>query len=383
MKTVIVPDSFKGTLSSDAVIAILKAEIARFYPKTVVEAFPLADGGEGTVSAYLSIFGSDAIKVTRLVYGPFIGEKVNANYAIIEGRTAVIEAAQTCGQSLAEGRQDPRKTTTYGLGEQIEDALNKGYRTFKIGLGGSSTNDFGSGMAVALGVRFFNAEGETFIPTGGTLNQVTRVDIGGMDDRIKEADFTVLSDVDNPLLGPQGASYVYAPQKGATTEMLPILEKNMTHLNEVIHHDLDRDVSGIRGSGAAGGLGAACLLYLNAVIHSGVQELLHELDFGTILDGADLVITGEGHIDPETLHGKGVEGVARFAKVYHVPVLAIGGRIDEEVKKPLMDDGVTDFLAISAGEARPLSELRKTATEDLRKAFDSYLAANEKLFKKR
>jgi len=372
MEFVLAPSNFKGTLSSIQVIEMLSKVINSFDKKASIISFPLADGGDGTLDSYKFLYKNNYQEIKIEASGPFYHKDIYSSYLIVNKKTAVIESCKFCGLALAGDKSNPSLTTTYGVGEAIIDALNKGIRDFKIGIGGSSTNDLGSGMACSLGVRFLNRNLESFLPTGGTLNEVTHIDISNLDKRIMESTFTILSDVENPLLGTNGATYVYALQKGASKKDLPVLEANMNHLNEVIKKDLHLDFSKEKGAGAAGGLGLAAKLYLKGTIKSGAVEILEESNFQNSISSDSLVITGEGHIDRQTLSGKTISRIARICKIKKVPLLAIGGIIDEEIKPSLIDLGVTDFLTTSTKKYPTFKELKENASKDLIYSFKSY-----------
>lgn len=314
------PDKFKGSLTAGEVTEALARACRRVYPDARIIRRPLADGGEGSLDLLREVL---PLKVHRLeVPGP-LRKPVTATYLMGDGK-AYIEVAQACGlQYVPPHRRDPGRSTTIGVGLLIDDAMARGAREIYLFLGGSATNDCGAGMAGALGYRFFSDRGNDFIPTGDSLGYTTRIDREDVNGQLKNVRFTAVCDVDNPLLGPDGATYVYAPQKGAKPEELPVLEDHMTCFAAIMESDLGyRPAS---GSGAAGGLGAGCLAFLNADLRSGIDVLLEAVGFADLLAAADLVLTGEGKIDEQTPRGKVVSGVGRAARAAGIPVVAFAG----------------------------------------------------------
>jgi glycerate kinase len=321
-------DSFKGSASSKQVGEAIREGILRVMPSAQVEVVPVADGGEGTVQALVDATGGRLVTVT--VTNP-IGEKVEATFGILgDGQTAVIEMAAASGLTLIPPeKRNPWVTTTYGTGELIKAALEHGCRKIIIGIGGSATNDAGAGMAQALGVKLLDEDGNQIGFGGGELGRLRRIDMSGLDKRASEAEFIVACDVDNPLTGERGASYVYAPQKGATPEMLPKLDSNLRHFAEIVRQQLGIDVEHVPGAGAAGGLGAGLMAFLKAKLKRGTEIVFELVKLEEKIASADIVITGEGQIDAQTVFGKTPIGVAKLAKRYGKPVIAIAGSIGE------------------------------------------------------
>jgi len=331
LRIVVAPDSFKGALSARDVCDAMRLGIARAVPDAEIIAVPMADGGEGTVQSL-----TDATRgrlVARRVCGP-LGDEVDAAFGILgDGETAVIEMAAASGLPLVPPSQrNPLLATTYGTGELIRAALNEGARKLIIGIGGSATTDGGAGMAQALGVRFLGAGGQVLARGlgGGALKDVERIDVSGLDPRLAGTETVVACDVDNPLCGPRGAAYVYGPQKGATPEQVEALDRNLAHFADVIERDLGKNIRGLPGAGAAGGLGAGLVAFLDAVLRPGVDIVTEVTRLREHLKSADLVITGEGQIDAQTLRGKTPIGVAKTAKEFGLPVIAIGGSIADD-----------------------------------------------------
>ncbi len=327
MKFVLAPDSFKGSLTAAEVCVAMERGVRMAWPDADILAMPMADGGEGTVDSM--ILATGGVKHQVHVTGP-LGDPVEAYFGILgDGQTAVIEMAQASGLPLLpEDRRNPLVTTTYGTGELIACALDKGCRNIMIAIGGSATNDAGAGMAEALGVRFSDRGGRSIPRGGGGLAHLASIDVTGLDDRLAGTNITVLCDVDNPLCGPDGASVVFGPQKGATADVVRVLDHNLEHFAEVVKDQLGVDVKDEAGAGAAGGLGYACVAILNAKLRRGAESVMDATRFDDALHGADLVITGEGRCDAQTLRGKTPFAVAARAKSLGIPVICLAGSVD-------------------------------------------------------
>ncbi|TCO61517.1 glycerate kinase [Caldanaerobacter subterraneus] len=348
MKILLAPDSFKGSLSSKEVCHAMENGIKRVIDAEIIS-IPIADGGEGTVEALVYAVGGEIIRSD--VTGP-LGEKVEAFYGILKDGTAVIEMAACAGLYLVpEEKRNPLKTTTYGVGELIKLALDKGCRKFIIGIGGSATNDSGVGMAQALGVKFLDKDGNEIGFGGGQLHKIEKIDISSIDKRIYESEFIVASDVDNPLCGEKGASYVYGPQKGATPEMIKILDENLKHLAYEAKKVIGKDYSEVPGAGAAGGLGFGLMAFLNAKLKRGIEIIIETARLEEKIKEVDLVITGEGNTDFQTAFGKAPAGIAKLAKKYNKPVIILSGGLGKDYKS-LYDIGVTALFSITN---RPMS----------------------------
>ena len=325
-KIVVIPDSYKGSVSGKRICEIIGQTVTEMMPECTVVSIPAADGGEGTVDAFLAAL--DGKKEFVAVSGPF-GEKMQVYYGIFSD-FAVIEMASCAGLPLVGEKKNPLITTTYGVGEMILDAVEKGCREIVIGIGGSATNDAGCGMAAALGVRFTNSLGKEYIPTGGTLADIARIDIRGLDPRLKDAKFTVMCDIDNPLYGENGAAYIFGPQKGADESAVKLLDEGLRHFAEIISDDLGKAVSETAGGGAAGGMGAGLAAFLDAELRQGIDVVLKYTGFDERAKDADFVITGEGRMDAQTLCGKVVCGVSKACRKLGVPCVAIAGSIDPQ-----------------------------------------------------
>lgn len=322
-KCVVVSDSFKGTVSSREICAIAQQVIPRHFPACEVVCIPVADGGEGTVDCFIQAMGAQRVEVTVT---NALGEKSAAAYARI-GELAIIEMAAAAGLPQVGALRCPGTATTYGVGELIAHAVDSGCRKILLGLGGSATNDGGCGCAAALGVRFYDADGQSFVPVGDTLGRIARIDTAEAEALLRSVEITVMCDVTNPLYGPTGAAYVFAPQKGADAEKVKSLDAGLRHFGDVIRSQYGLDVSAMPGAGAAGGMGAGCVALLGGTIQSGIDAVLDVTGFDRQLEGADLVITGEGRIDSQSADGKVISGVARRTRAKGVPLIAIAGGI--------------------------------------------------------
>lgn len=321
-KYVLIPDSFKGTLSSEEICRIASEEILRLEPEAEICAIPVADGGEGTVDAFLAAVGGTRAEVPCT--GP-CGQEVMGFYGLLPDGTAVVEMAAAAGLPLAGACRDPEKTTTYGVGQLMAHALSRGAKRLVLGLGGSATNDGGCGAAAALGAEFLDAEGRPFVPTGGTLTQIVHIRMKGLRETLAGAEVTVMCDIDNPLCGPAGAAAVFGPQKGADAAMVARMDAGLRHLAETLEKDVGMEVLTLAGGGSAGGFGAGAAAFFGGQLRMGIDVVLDLTDFDRKCRGASLVITGEGHLDSQSLRGKTVVGVARRARALGVPAAALVG----------------------------------------------------------
>ena len=341
---ILVPDSFKGTLSTIEVCNIMKSSIKNLYKDANIISVPVADGGEGTVDAFLYALGGE--KKSVWVSDAFNEQKILAHYAMLKDDIAVIEMAACAGLPLVKNRLEPDKTTTFGVGELIIDAINSGAKKIILGLGGSATNDGGCGMAAALGVKFKDEQNQEFIPTGGTLSQIYKIDMNNIYSKIKDVEFISMCDVDNPLCGRLGASAVFAPQKGADEDMVKSLDEGLAHLAKVIKRDLHIEVKDIKGAGAAGGLGAGSIAFLQSKLTKGIDVILDTINFDELVSKADIVFTGEGKFDSQSLHGKVVMGVANRSQKYKTPVIVVTGAIGENIQEAY-NKGITAIFSIN------------------------------------
>lgn len=341
---ILVPDSFKGTLSAIEVCNIMKSSIKNLYEDANIISVPVADGGEGTVDAFLYALGGE--KKSIWVSDAFNEQKILAHYAMLKDDIAVIEMATCAGLPLVKNRLEPDKTTTFGVGELIIDAINSGAKKIILGLGGSATNDGGCGMAAALGVKFKDEQDQEFIPTGGTLSQIYKIDMNNIYPKIKDVEFISMCDVDNPLCGKLGASAVFAPQKGADEDMVRLLDEGLAHLAKIIKRDLHIEVKDIKGAGAAGGLGAGSIAFLQSKLTKGIDVILDTINFDELVSKADIVFTGEGKFDSQSLHGKVVMGVANRSQKYKTPVIVVTGAIGENIQEAY-NKGITAIFSIN------------------------------------
>lgn len=358
MKLVIATDSFKGSLSSREVADAFEEGFRRHYPECEVVKVRISDGGEGTVESLVETLGGEYIDTT--VANP-LGRPITASYGIINnGGTAVIEMSAASGLPLLkEEERNPMLTTTYGTGEMIADAIQRGCRRFLIGIGGSATNDAGVGMLRALGFRFLDCEGNALVGGGDILSKIDKIDNSHAREELSECEFVVACDVTNPLYGEQGAAHIYAPQKGATPEMVEQLDRGLRNFARVVEEFNGSQIATMEGAGAAGGLGGGITALLNAKLVRGVDMVLSAIHFDRIIEGCDLVITGEGKIDRQTLMGKAPSGVLAVAAKQQIPTIAIGGSIEwcEELRN-------SDFTAIEevTPQGMPLCEAMQADT---------------------
>jgi glycerate kinase len=350
VKIVVAPDSFKECLSALRVAEAIARGLRRADPEAEVVLVPMADGGEGTVDAVVEATGGRRLRTT--VTGP-LGDPVEATFGVTgDGATAVMEMAQASGLPLVPPqRRNPLVTTTYGTGELIGEALAEGVRTVIIGIGGSATVDGGAGMAQALGVKLTDASGRELGWGGGELGRLAHVDVGGLEERVLGVRFRVACDVTNPLLGERGAARVYGPQKGATPEMVAVLERDLTRFARIIARDLGVEVAKVPGAGAAGGLGAGLKAFLAAELVPGVEVVAEAVGLAEKMAGADLVITGEGKLDGQSAFGKTPVGVARLAKKEGIPVVALAGALGADVERVLAH-GIDAYFGIADGPLR-------------------------------
>lgn len=368
-KIVLIPDSFKGTISSAEVCEIVAQAACRYFPQVETVSIPVADGGEGTVDCFLLSQPGERVSVS--VKGPYF-EEVTADYALLDGgKTAVMEIASCAGLPMVDGRKNPKLTTTYGLGQLILDAARRGAQRIVIGLGGSCTNDAVCGMAAALGVVFTNAAGESFIPTGGTLKDICHIDRSGLAQELCGVEIVAMCDIDNPMYGPTGAAYIFGPQKGADDAMVKELDAGLMHLSQRMIEDLGVDVSSLPGAGAAGAAGAGVVAFLGGTLAKGIDVVLDSVKFEELISDADLIITGEGKLDTQSIRGKVVVGVSQRAKPLGVPVVALVGDVGDSIE-PVYDMGVTAVFSTNQ-VAVPFQEARLRAKEDLAASADNLM----------
>ena len=343
-KVILMPDSFKGTMSSSEICSIMKSEILKHFPECKVESIPVADGGEGTVECFVEAMNGE--RVTLSVKGPFM-EDIESFYATVDGgKTAIIEMAAAASLPMVLGREDPKLTTTFGVGELIRHAVDKGCKKIVVGLGGSCTNDMAAGAAAGAGALFYDEDGNTFVPTGATLSKIKKIDISPLKKLLEGVEIVAMCDIDNPLYGPTGAAYVFSPQKGADKETVKLLDDNLRAGAEIVKAELGADVSDLPGAGAAGGMGAGMVAFFGAELKAGIDTVLDTVGFETIAADADLVFTGEGKIDSQSLRGKVVIGIAQRAKKIALPVVAIVGDIGDNMG-PAYDMGVSAIYSIN------------------------------------
>ncbi len=355
-------------MSSEKIISIMKERILAYHPDCEVVSIPVADGGEGSVDSFLAALGGK--KITLPAKGPW-NEDIEGFYGMLPDGTAVIEMAAAAGLPQVGDRKDPSKTTTYGVGQLILHAAKNGAKRLVIGLGGSATNDAGCGAAAACGVSFLDSSGKKFVPVGDTLDRIAHVDTSTLDEAVKALPITAMCDIDNPFYGPSGAAAVYGPQKGADPAMVEMLDGKMKKLSEVISRDLGVELQEIPGSGAAGGMGGGMRAFFSARLQMGIDTVLDVTDFGKLAAGADMIFTGEGKIDGQSLRGKVVIGVARRAKEMGIPVVAVVGDIGDNIEGAY-ENGVTGIFSTNR-VAVPYKEARPRAESDMRLTMDNLL----------
>jgi glycerate kinase len=359
MKILVAPNAFKEALSAKEAGEAIKGGLLRALPNSDIVVLPIADGGDGTIEVLVEATNGEFIE--KEVTGP-LGERVVAKFGILgDGETAVIEMARSSGLALVpKEKRNPAITTTYGVGELIRSALERGAKRILVGIGGSATNDGGAGMAQALGAKFLDKDGNE-LPFGGlALKDLASIDISNFHPLAKECEVIVMADVKNPLCGPEGASYVYGPQKGGTKELIEELDRALFNFAQVIKRDLGKDILNLPGAGAAGGLGGGLVAFLNARLRPGIDMVLEILNIEERLKGVDIVISGEGKIDGQTIFGKGPAGIAKKAKEKAIPVILLGGAVDEDADI-LRKEGLVDALfSITRGPITLEESIRQT-----------------------
>ncbi len=356
-KIIIAPDSFKGTMSSIEVGKIIADAVRAVLPECGIISLAIADGGEGSIDAFLH--NNSGIKVPCRVTGPNF-KKVDCVFGLIEDK-AIVEIAQCAGLPLAEPK-NPGITTTFGVGELIDEAIKRGAREITLALGGSATNDCGAGMAAVLGAVFYNKEGKAFVPVGETLRDIVRIDISGVREKLRGIKIKAMCDVKNVLYGENGAAYIYAGQKGAGPKQITELDEGLRHIARIIYRDTGVDVSSIQGGGAAGGLGAACAAFLGGSLISGIDAVLEMCGFEETAADADIIITGEGKFDRQSLMGKVVDGISKKSPD-KAKLIVIAGKIDiseTDYKKA----GIYAVFQTSA-PAKTFEQIKRTCREDL------------------
>ncbi len=347
MKIIIAPDSFKESMTALEAATAIENGLKKVMPEATYVKMPMADGGEGTVQSLVDATGGTIIEKT--VTGP-LGQPVRAFFGILgDGKTAVIEMAAAAGLHLIEkSKRNPLVTTTFGVGELILAAIESGVKRVILGLGGSATNDGGAGMAQALGAKLLNAKGEQIGFGGGALSELVKIDLQSVHPRVKTTAFIAACDVDHLLTGTNGASAIFGPQKGATPEMVSQLDQNLAHYAKVVQRDIGISIDQVPGAGAAGGLGAGVIAFLSAILKRGIQIVIGESNLQAEMIDADLVITGEGKIDHQTIHGKTPVGVSKLAKTYGIPVIAIAGKLSKD-SDVVLEYGIDALFSITPG----------------------------------
>ena len=359
MKIVIATDSFKGSMTSIEASEHIEAGINRVFSDCNIIKIPVADGGEGTVDSILNSYGGEyySLVVTDPLLTP-----VNAVYGILNDGTALIEMASASGLPLVpESARDPLRATTKGTGEMILSAMNRKCRRIIVGLGGSATTDGGVGMAQALGYSFLDSSGKELTSGGGSLNKLSYIDTANVDHRLKDTEIIIASDVINPLFGKNGAAYVFSPQKGADSATVKRLDENLRHFDSIVKGYCDIQIASEPGTGAAGGLGYGLMAFCSATMKSGINMILDTIDFDSRIENADLIITGEGKIDGQSIFGKVPTGIAERAKKKNIPVLVIAGGIGDDINQ-VYEYGISSIMS-TVNKAMPLSDAISQAPE--------------------
>lgn len=358
-------DSFKGTLSSRQVNQIIKESIQPYFMHHEILTFAIADGGEGTLDAFVGATNAELVSIP--VNNPYL-EPIGATYARI-GNSAMIELASAAGVNLISNRLNPLKTTTFGVGQLINHALENGANHIMLGLGGSATNDAGCGIATALGVKFYDHNDQVFLPTGGTLKDIAYIDTSSIHKKAMEASWTIISDVNNPLYGKEGAAQVYAPQKGADQAMISLLDEGLEHFSNVVLRHIGKDISHEDGSGAAGGVGAGMRAFFDANHVSGINFFMDLVGLDEHLEDTEMIVTGEGRLDEQTLNGKVVYGISHLAFQHKIKVIAVVGQmIDHQQVNTLP----LDEIVVLHKEEKPMRRISQHAESDLRIAMQSW-----------
>lgn len=359
-KIILIPDSFKGTVTAEEFCRISSDILQNYFPHSEIVSLPLADGGEGTTDCFLTMAGYT--KVTATVKNAFM-EDITGYYAV-KGNTAVMEMAMCASLPSAKGRENPATTTTYGVGRLISHAVKNGVEKIILGLGGSCTNDAGTGMAAALGTEFFDENGNCFIPTGATLDKISRYSTEKSEKLLENVEIVAMCDIDNPLYGKNGAAYIFAPQKGADSAMVAQLDDKLKYIANLTEKRTGNNYYDINGAGAAGGMGFGVCAFLGGSLKPGVNLILDTIDFEKQLSDTDLIITGEGRLDSQSLSGKAVIGISRIAQQHSVPVIAVVGSVADDITS-VYSQGVTAVFTTNT-QPVPFEIAAINAKENLR-----------------
>ncbi len=367
-KYILIPDSFKGTMSSGEICDIMESSILKHEPDSKIIKIPVADGGEGSVDSFIEAVGGE--KISANVKGPYF-ENTESFFGMLKDNVAIIEMAAAAGLPMVGDNKQAGQTTTYGVGELIEKAIESGAKKILLALGGSSTNDGGCGAWAALGTKFYNKDGEEFTPVGDTLIDIEKIDNSKTKAFINGCEIITICDIDNPLCGENGASAVFGPQKGATPDDVKSLDKGLAHLAYIVSRDMGIDILNIPGSGAAGGMGGGAVAFLGSKLRMGIDVVLDTVEFEEKAKDVDTIFTGEGKIDGQSLRGKVVIGVAKRAKELGVPLIAVVGDIGDNVEGAY-DVGVSAIVSINR-VAVPYKEAKERAKSDLALTIESIM----------
>lgn len=365
-KIIIAPDSFKETMTNIEVTDIIYNTLKELYPEYNYKLFPIADGGEGSLNAFFKAGGE--LKECQTVGANF--EPINANYLIFND-TIVIEVAQNVGFKYKKEFSNPGNTSTFGIGEVMKEALKTGLKKVYFCLGGTITNDGGCGLASSLGIKFYNKNNELFVPTGDTLKDITKIDNTEFIKNYNDIEIIGLCDVTNPLYGLNGASYIFAPQKGATEEQVVSLNEGLIHLEKIVKKDLNIDKANYEGAGAAGGLGYSIVAFLNGKLQKGIDTILDLFNLENEIDENTIVITGEGKLDSQSLQGKVISGITKRVASSKAKVVVVCGKL--EGKKEFYYDKGIDQIIVTNEEGLPFEEVKKICKDQLRKAIKNII----------
>lgn len=368
-KFVLIPDSFKGTLSSTDICKIMSDSIKNCFNDAKIISVPVADGGEGSVDCFLSALGGQKKKIG--CKGPYMEDITSFFGVLSDGETAIVEMASAAGLPMVENNKNPLLTTTYGVGQLILSAANAGAKKIIVGLGGSCTNDFGCGAAAACGIKFYDAEGKDFIPVGGTLSKISRVDFSGRAKILDGIEIITMCDIDNPPFGESGAAHVFAPQKGADENAVKILDDGVKHVCNLLFEITNKNYSTLSGGGAAGAMGAGMVAFFNSQLKMGIDTVLETVNFSKLIEDADYIFTGEGKIDSQSIRGKVVLGVAKKAKLQNKKVICVVGGAEGDLEEAYKQ-GVTAIFTINK-LPQDFSISRYNSKENLRFAMDNVL----------
>ncbi|WP_196592958.1 glycerate kinase family protein [Pectinatus sottacetonis] len=367
-KFIVIPDSFKGTLSSYEICAIMSKKITAYFPCANIVTIPIADGGEGTTDAFIAALGGQ--KIITEVNGPY-QKRITSFFGILPDKTAVIEMAAAAGLPLVKDNLHVEYASTFGVGQLIKKAVDCGCKKIILGLGGSCTNDGGCGMAAALGGIFKDIAGNAFLPVGNTLKDIATINLSSIKSNYSNIKFYAMCDIDNKLYGKNGAAFIFAPQKGADDATVELLDKGLMHLSSVIKASLGMDIADLKGGGAAGGMGAGVAAFLNGSLSSGINTILDCVNFDKICRDTDFIFSGEGKLDHQSLQGKVLDGICQHARQFSVPVIAVVGAVEGDISE-MYNRGITAIFSINQNPL-PFSQSAPLTAKNLQITMDNIL----------